>query len=98
MDEFAANGDVEELCIRYVSGPRNQPQLIFATTSEPSPYSSDHGEILAIIAMDLHGFAEASATLRCGFQRVRFTERWLLHPHSAYLRPGHKRQRPDRRL
>jgi len=38
--------------------------------------------------MDLLGFAGASATLRCGFQRVRFTERWLLHRHSAYFRPG----------
>jgi hypothetical protein len=64
MDEFAADGDVEELCIRYVSGPRNQPRLIFASTSEPSPYSSDHGEILAIIAMDVHGSAATSATLR----------------------------------
>jgi hypothetical protein len=56
----------------------------FATTPEPSPYSSDHGEILAIIAMDRLGFAEASATLpSLRFQRVRFTERWLLHPFTA---------------
>jgi hypothetical protein len=43
--------------VRGKSTPRNQPHLIFATTSEPSPYSSDHGEILAIIAMDVHGSA-----------------------------------------
>src|ERR1700736_1441953 len=40
-----------------VAGHRNQPHLIFATTSEPSPYSAGHGEILAIIAMDVYGSA-----------------------------------------
>jgi hypothetical protein len=58
--------------------PRNQPRLIFATTSEPFPYSaSDHGEILAIIiAMDVHGALCPGPRRRfvAAFQRVRFTD------------------------
>ncbi len=57
VNQFASKRYAQQLTIRYVAGPRNQPHLIFATTSEPSPYSSDHGEILAIIAMDVHGSA-----------------------------------------
>jgi hypothetical protein len=37
MDQFASKWNCEELCIRYVSGPRNQKFFIFNNFAIPQP-------------------------------------------------------------